>query len=383
MKDGMNSFDYLKNEEDLDRIRRVVAGRPAERLLFELSVSSGLRLTEILYLKVKDVVCTTPLSFVLTPAAKAALDEYLAGEAPENEHYLFHRKNDGNRCVSVPYASGLISKWFDDAGLEGHYAARSLYKTYEHFKGNGGGETAADGSDYHFLAKNRVSSREKQIFELLYGSIISGGLPVNTCINVNSTAAELNTGSTVVRIALAKLEEVNLVERVSSNVYRIKAYSEQYITELFQLRELLECHAFDRAVMNWDDRIVTELDHLVDRWRAEYDAMYATGFHTQGIIDCVHYHSEFHTKLYSTAGIPVTVKLIAELADKTNASHLRHYSREWVLREEEYQGIADHQVLVDALRAHNFEECRRVLIDNIRKGYRICMANIGEKTAQA
>jgi len=378
----MNSFDYIKNENDLNKVRNVAAGRPMESLLFELSVTSGLRLTEILYLRVKDVSDIRSLPFILTPEAAVILEKFLESEDLESDNFLFHKKYNKNQHLSVPYVSNLVTKWFEEAYLEGHYAARSLYKTYEYFYSDRENFDKNIFSDNNIRLKNQVSNREKQLYELLYGRIISGRLPVNTCINVDSIAKDMGSSSTTVRVVLARLEEAKLLERISSRVYKIRGYSAEYISELFNIRQLLECQAYDRAVINWDDSIIPELENLLKQWKSTLDSMRDTSFNPQGIIDCVYYHSAFHAAIYSAANLPVTVGLISELSDKTNGFHLEHYSNDRPDIEDDYRIIADHQLLVDLLKAHKFDECRELLIIHLKTGLKICIAQIEEKATQ-
>ncbi|UNX55103.1 GntR family transcriptional regulator [Georgenia sp. TF02-10] len=72
------------------------------------------------------------------------------------------------------------------------------------------------------------------------GAIVSGQLPPGELVSVPALAAEFDVSATPVREAMINLQHRGLVEPVRNKGFRVTAVSEQDLTEIVQLRRLVE-----------------------------------------------------------------------------------------------------------------------------------------------
>ncbi|GAB6037692.1 tyrosine-type recombinase/integrase [Fundidesulfovibrio butyratiphilus] len=125
-------------------IKKVLADRPRDRLLFILGVNSGLRVQDILALKVRDVSSVKvggriPIIekktgkenvLMMNSEIKAALDIYLSATKPKEEHYLFKSRKGKNYPITTYAVTMMVKRWALEINVKGNYGAHSLRKTW-------------------------------------------------------------------------------------------------------------------------------------------------------------------------------------------------------------------------------------------------------------
>ena len=137
--------DPIRSLADISKIRTLLTSNPRDLCLFTLGINTNLRIGDLLALKtgqVSRLVVGDTLTVkqqkrgrygtrTVNAAVYAALRAWLAvhpcGVNPEAA--LFPGK-DRTTALTVPYASRLVKRWCRDAGLEGHFAAHTLRKTF-------------------------------------------------------------------------------------------------------------------------------------------------------------------------------------------------------------------------------------------------------------
>lgn len=132
------------SEKGVANIKRLLADRPRDLLLFTLGINNGLRIGDLLRLKVRDLkglkagqVLKVRESktgkanvLMLNTTSYKLFREYLKALAPDDDDYLFKSNKGDNEPISVPYASQLIKGWCREVGLRGNYGSHSLRKTF-------------------------------------------------------------------------------------------------------------------------------------------------------------------------------------------------------------------------------------------------------------
>ena len=132
------------SEEGVANIKRLLANRHRDLLLFTLGINNGLRIGDLLRLKVKDLKDLKAGQTLKVREAKTGkvnqlmlnttsyklFKEYLKALAPNDNDYLFRSNKGANAPISVPYASTLIKGWCREVGLQGNYGSHSLRKTF-------------------------------------------------------------------------------------------------------------------------------------------------------------------------------------------------------------------------------------------------------------
>jgi len=88
----------------------------------------------------------------------------------------------------------------------------------------------------------------EQAYDHLRELILSRQIPGGTELPESRLAEQLNVSRTPMREALVRLVGEGLLERASDRAYRVRSVSTREFFECMQLREVLECHALEKAI---------------------------------------------------------------------------------------------------------------------------------------
>lgn len=143
----MVTVEPIRDRRAIERIKSVLRGTsPRNYLLFTLGINLGIRIGDLLKLKVKDVrdnkgelkdsiylreeKTNKEAKPTINEAAKEALDFYFEHNFNHNpEAYLF-RKAKKNQPLTRQRVWQLIKEWIDMVGLKGEFGCHTLRKTW-------------------------------------------------------------------------------------------------------------------------------------------------------------------------------------------------------------------------------------------------------------
>ena len=145
----MNTVEPIRDPKKILAIKRNLREEenPRNYLLFVAGVNLALRISDLLSLKVKDILdrqgnikeylflkerkTKRQVKIKLNNAVKEALNYYLEkGKVTDPEQFLF-KSIRGNRTLDRVQAWNLINKWCVDVGLNGErYGTHTLRKTW-------------------------------------------------------------------------------------------------------------------------------------------------------------------------------------------------------------------------------------------------------------
>ena len=145
----MNIVEPIKDPKKILAIKRNLKeeGNPRNYLLFVAGVNLALRISDLLSLKVKDILngqgnitefihlkeqkTKRQVKIKLNKTVKEALNYYLdKARVTDPEQYLF-KSERGNRPLDRVRAWSLIRQWTKEVGLEGErYGTHTLRKTW-------------------------------------------------------------------------------------------------------------------------------------------------------------------------------------------------------------------------------------------------------------
>ena len=125
-------------------IKRLLADSPRDKLLFILSINAGLRVQDLLAIRVAAVrglklgdrisiqEKKTGKSNVIIANKEivAALEEYLAIAQPDDEHFLFKSRKTANSPLTTLSVTKKVKAWAAAINLKGNYGCHSLRKTW-------------------------------------------------------------------------------------------------------------------------------------------------------------------------------------------------------------------------------------------------------------
>jgi integrase len=132
----------IRDLKAIRRIKRHLQDKPRDLLLFTLGINNGLRIGDLLRLKVGDVKDLQPGEtfriieektgkpniLMINKEVRRVLAVYLDALKPDDEHFLFKSRKGENRALDRSYVNSLVKKWTKD--MKGNYGTHSLRKTF-------------------------------------------------------------------------------------------------------------------------------------------------------------------------------------------------------------------------------------------------------------
>ena len=160
------TVEPLRDERHIQRIKVITQSNSRDHLLFVLGINNGLRISDLLRLKVGDVRGlkpgqTLPIREVKTgkpnvlminKAAHKALSAHLSQAQADDDDYLFKSRKGGNQPLDRRSVHRLINSWARDAGVKGHFGTHTLRKTFGYI------QRTKFGVGYEVLAKRYMHS---------------------------------------------------------------------------------------------------------------------------------------------------------------------------------------------------------------------------------
>ena len=136
--------DPITDLKDVKSIKKLLVDSPRDRLLFILGVNSGLRVQDILALRVRDLAgCKLgdrvglrerktgkENVFILNKEIKSALGAYLKSVDAKGNHYLFKSRKGINAPLTTYAVTKYVKRWCAAVNLTGNYGAHTLRKTW-------------------------------------------------------------------------------------------------------------------------------------------------------------------------------------------------------------------------------------------------------------
>ena len=137
------AVDPIRNLKDINAISKLTMDNPRDHLLFLMGINNGLRVCDLIRLKVKDVrglkvgdTLTIKESktgkeniLLINKTVYKALKGYLDSVQPDDKDYLFPSRK-GNSHIQSQAVSKLVKRWTKAINLKGNYGCHSLRKTF-------------------------------------------------------------------------------------------------------------------------------------------------------------------------------------------------------------------------------------------------------------
>ena len=134
----------IRHTKDIKNLKRLLSDSPRDLLLFILGINTGLRVQDLLKLKVADLMDKavgdslvvreqkTGKSnvIVINKEIKARFDEYVNALVPEADFYLFKSRKGVNYSLTTHAVTKLVKKWCAEINLQGNFGAHTLRKTW-------------------------------------------------------------------------------------------------------------------------------------------------------------------------------------------------------------------------------------------------------------
>ena len=146
----MNWVEPIKNRDKISRIKDMLRKKPRDYLFFVLGINVALRASDLLSLKVGDVIDSEGRIrdqivvleskrkkrrvIALSDSAVAALEFYFQTHSrEERDRFLFYSQKRPRSAISRTQAYRLVVEWCEAVDLKGNYATHSLRKTWAYW----------------------------------------------------------------------------------------------------------------------------------------------------------------------------------------------------------------------------------------------------------
>jgi DNA-binding GntR family transcriptional regulator len=193
-----------------------------------------------------------------------------------------------------------------------------------------------------------------QVYAALRDALVSGALEPGRRLSENELAELLGVSRTPVREALVRLRDDRLVEIVPQLGTFVSRISLPAMADAQFIREALECAAVRLAAERADDSDVAALEATV---RRQHEAVAADDFERFYALD-----DELHGAICVLSGHGIAWSI----AERANG-HLNRVRR-MSLPQPGYleKMVAEHEAVVDAVRAHDPDAAERALRHHLR-----------------
>ena len=134
----MNEVQPIRNRRDINAMKKALRGR--DLLLFVFGINSGLRISDILKLRVADVRDRDSIvisekktgkakRFIFNDAIKQAVRQLVPADVPPNS-FLFRSRKGDNKPISRVTAYRVLNEAAKRVGIAEPIACHSLRKTF-------------------------------------------------------------------------------------------------------------------------------------------------------------------------------------------------------------------------------------------------------------
>jgi len=136
--------DPFTSLKDIKNIKKLLRDKPRDLLLFTMGVNSGMRVQDLLSLRVEDVKDKKVGERISVREKKTGKENvivinkeiadcfkvYLKEIEPEDEHFVFRSRKGANYPISTYRVTGLVKSWAAAMNIKGNHGAHTLRKTF-------------------------------------------------------------------------------------------------------------------------------------------------------------------------------------------------------------------------------------------------------------
>ena len=136
------TVEPIRDEKNIKRVRRLLKDNPRDLLLFTMGINNGMRISDLLKLKVKAVKDLQPGEtlkikeqktgkdnvLMINKSVHTVLQRYLGEAGAEDEDYLFKSRNGKNKPLTRETVNKMVKEW--TKSFKGNYGTHTLRKTF-------------------------------------------------------------------------------------------------------------------------------------------------------------------------------------------------------------------------------------------------------------
>lgn len=134
----------ITDVKDIKSIKKFLSDNARDKLLFVMGINTGLRVGDLLGLKVRDVKYVKVGDrvllkekktgkenvFMVNKEIKDSIDSYLGSIKPKDEHFLFKSRKGSNSPLTTCAVTKYVKFWCESINLHINAGAHTLRKTW-------------------------------------------------------------------------------------------------------------------------------------------------------------------------------------------------------------------------------------------------------------
>ncbi|MBU3614530.1 GntR family transcriptional regulator [Polynucleobacter sp. Latsch14-2] len=190
-------------------------------------------------------------------------------------------------------------------------------------------------------------------FQKLRSLLVEGAITPGSKLNERELAESLNVSRTPIREAIKRLAADGLVELIANRGAIAVQLSQEDVINTFDVIAQLEGYSGELAAKNISAAALSELEALQYEMMASYARRDLSSYYKLNL--------RIHHLINQAANNPVLGKLFSQVNARIEA--LRFRSNQNGVKWE--KAVEEHQEMIDALKAHDSERMRKVMIQHV------------------
>jgi DNA-binding GntR family transcriptional regulator len=313
----------LISQEQIERLRRSLDEKTRDLLLFDLATQTGMRLKDLLRLKVgdlqglsvgKEIPVTRELSYlekpvILNETLDRTIKKYMDTDGKGPDDFLFQSRKRA-RPLNLPSASNMISGWFQAEGIDGFSGARGLNKIWRLYFKDPVERTKpkTDTDPIDTLEPIKTTTLQEVVYQRLLKAIIAGRIPPGEQLVLGKIAAQFRVSPMPVREAFNRLAEAGVITLQKKKSALVNTLSKEDLMEIQKIRINLETMAVEQACRSIDSQTLDDLQVL--------HQAYLEAFRDFRVEEVLRLNREFHFTIYSATRMRRLLNIINGLWDQ-------------------------------------------------------------------
>lgn len=202
------------------------------------------------------------------------------------------------------------------------------------------------------------------VFNTLRNAILKGELEPGERLMEIKLAEKLGVSRTPIREAIRKLELEGLVVMTPRKSAEVARITEEDLTDVLEVRRVLEELAIDLSCQNITDDIIAELEDNLVRFKAAVKKNDITEIATMDV--------EFHETIYRSTGNKRLIQILNNLREQ-----MYRYRLEYIKDKQTRDNLViEHRGIIDALKNRDNVNGKKAILNHIEKQQTTILENI-------
>ena len=201
-----------------------------------------------------------------------------------------------------------------------------------------------------------TKNKKTAVYRDLKAQIISGKLAPGTPIHEKELARNLNVSKTPVRESLQQLESEGLIEKVPGRGSHVAHITLDYVREIYEIREIIECGAAKRAALLQRQDEIRLKKEEIEKAARQAVAGQASDLKT---LEDIHF---FVIEMLNNKRLAQSYREVAQ-HNRRIVNHLGRHSPRWRVE----QVFGEHLEILQAMVEGNPEKAEAAVQQHLRK----------------